>query len=164
MSDEPSAERLAALEARLRLVEDQLELHRLINTWGLAADTGNAEAAASLFADDGVLESDLSYLVGPDAVRSMITSDGQQALIEQGSAHIPAFPVLEVHGDEASASGYTTVFRHTEAGYEIWRVSANHWTFRRTPEGWRLTKRTNHVIDGGTEALELLAKAFDQRG
>jgi len=163
MSADRSDDRLADLEGRLRLVEDQLAIHRLINTWGLAADTGNAEAAASLFADDGVLESDLSYLMGPEAVRSMINSEGQQALIEQGAAHIPAFPVLHVHGDEASASGYTTVFRHTEQGYEIWRVSANHWTFRRTTEGWRLTRRTNHVIDGGPEALELLAKAFDER-
>jgi len=159
MSDD-AEDRLAVLEERLRRVEDQLEIHRLINTWGLAADTGNAEAAAALFSDDGVLESDLSYLVGPEAVRSMITSEGQQALIAQGSAHIPAFPVLTITGDDASASGYTTVFRHTEEGYEIWRVSANHWTFRRTTDGWRLTKRTNHVIDGHAEALALLARAF----
>jgi hypothetical protein len=154
--------RLAAMEERLRLLEDQLALLRLINTWGPAVDTGHSEAAASLWTDDGILESDLSYLVGPHAVADMVAGDGQQALVQQGAAHVPAFPVLTVTGDRASATGYTTVYRHTPQGYEVWRVSANHWEFRRGAGGWRVARRTTQVIDGGPKAKELLRGALEK--
>jgi len=163
MDDSQLQDRLATLEERIRLLEDQTEIHRLINSWGPAVDTGNAEVAASLFADDGILESDLSYLIGPAAVDAMVKAEGHQSLIRDGSAHIPAFPILHLQGDRADATGYTRVYHHTEDGYEVWRVSANHWEFRRTPDGWRVTRRTNHVIDGGPEANEILARAFDHQ-
>lgn len=160
MSDNELQERLAALEERVRLLEDQLAIQRLINSWGPAVDTGNAEVAGSLFAEDGVLESDLSYLVGPASVSAMVLGDGHQSLIKGGSAHIPASALIEIDGDDARATGYTRVYHHTNDGYEVWRVSANHWEFRRTADGWRFTRRSNHVIDGGPEAVELLGRAL----
>jgi ketosteroid isomerase-like protein len=152
-----------ALEARIARLEDQLAIHRLINSWGPAVDTGQAEAAAALFSDDAVLKSDMSHLIGPAAIEEMVRSDGQQALIRQGSAHIPAFPLVEIDGDSARALGYSRVYLHTESGYEVWRVSANYWEFRRTANGWRVSSRVNHVIDGGPEAQELLAGWFKQQ-
>jgi ketosteroid isomerase-like protein len=152
-----------ALEARIARLEDQLAIHRLINSWGPAVDTGQAEAAAALFSDDAVLKSDMSHLIGPAAIEEMVHSDGQQALIRQGSAHIPAFPLVEIDGDSARALGYSRVYLHTESGYEVWRVSANYWEFRRTANGWRVSRRVNHVIDGGPEAQELLAGWFKQQ-
>ncbi len=164
VDDNQLQQRLATMEERIGLLEDQLAIHRLINSWGPAVDTGNADVAASLFAEDGLLESDLSYLIGPAAVGAMVLAEGHQSLIADGSAHIPAFPILHVDGDRASATGYTRVYRHTEGGYEVWRVSANRWEFRRTADGWRVTKRTNHVIDGGPEASKILARAFEREG
>jgi ketosteroid isomerase-like protein len=152
-----------ALEARIARLEDQLAIHRLINSWGPAVDTGQAEAAAALFSDDAVLKSDMSHLIGPAAIEEMVHSEGQQALIRQGSAHIPAFPLVEIDGDSARALGYSRVYLHTESGYEVWRVSANYWEFRRTANGWRVSSRVNHVIDGGPEAQELLAGWFKQQ-
>lgn len=153
-------ERLSELEGRLRLLEDHAAIHRLINSWGPAVDTGDSEAAASLWADDGVLESDLSYLIGPPAVAAMVKGDGHQALIRDGSAHIPAFPIVDVDGDTATAVGYTRVYHRTPTGYEVWRVSANQWELRRTEKGWRMTRRTTQVIDGGPKANEILRRAF----
>jgi ketosteroid isomerase-like protein len=151
---------VAALEQRVRFLEDQVAIHRLINTWGPAVDTGNAESVAGLFSEDAVLESDLSSLTGPAAISAMVLSEGQQSLIRRGSAHIPAFPIVDVDGDEATAIGYSRVYQHTDDGYEVWRVSANYWEFQRTGEGWRVSRRTNHVIDGGPEAQQLLGRVF----
>lgn len=162
MDERALEDRLRALEEHVQLLHDQLEIHRLINSWGPAVDTGSADIAASLFADDAVLESDLSYLIGPGAVRAMVNGEGHQSLIRDGSAHIPAFPIVHVNGDVADATGYTRVYHHTDHGYEVWRVSANHWEFRRTPDGWRVSRRTNRVIDGGPEANDLLRRAFGQ--
>jgi ketosteroid isomerase-like protein len=156
--------RLAALEDQVRRLEDQVAIHRLINTWGPAVDTGQAEAAAALFSEDAVLQSDMSYLTGPEAIADMVRSDGQQALIDQGSAHIPAFPVVDIEGDTARAIGYSRVYLHTDQGYEVWRVSANFWEFTRTRDGWRVSRRTNHVIDGGPQAQQLLGRWFQDHG
>ena len=161
MTDNELHDRLAALEHRVRLLEDHVAIHRLINSWGPAVDTGNAEAAGALFSDDAILESDLSYLIGPGAISYMVTGEGHQALIREGSAHIPAFPIIRVDGDAATAVGYTRVYRHTDDGYEVWRVSANAWRFRRADGVWKVTRRTNHVIDGGPQAPKLLSQAFD---
>lgn len=161
MDDAELRDRLVALEERLELVEDHLAIQRLINSWGPAVDTGNSEAAAALFAEDGILESDLSYLIGPAAVAAMVLGEGHQALIRDGSAHVPATPVIAIDGDTAAATGYTRVYRHTPDGYEVWRVSANRWEFRRSAEGWRVTRRTTQVVDGGAKAAELLTRALD---
>jgi len=160
--DDPSVQdRLAALERRVASLEDEVAIHRLINSWGPAVDTGNADAAAALFADEGILESDLSYLIGPAAISAMVNGEGHQSLIRGGSAHIPAFPVVQIAGDRATAIGYTRVYRHTDEGYEVWRLSANRWEFVRTADDWRVTRRTNHVIDGGPEAPTILKQLFD---
>ncbi len=164
MEDAELEARLAILEEQVRRLEDQVAIHRLINSWGPAVDTGQAEAAAALFSEDAVLQSDMSYLTGPAAIEDMVRSDGQQALIDQGSAHIPAFPVVDIDGDAARAIGYSRVYLHTDDGYEVWRVSANYWEFTRTDDGWRVRRRTNHVIDGGPQAQQLLGRWFAERG
>jgi ketosteroid isomerase-like protein len=161
MDERQLLERLAALEARVGVLEDQVDIHRLINSWGPAVDTGEAEAAAALWAEDGVMVSDLARLEGPDGVAAMVEGEGQQALIRHGCAHVQAFPVVRVEGDKATATGYSRVYRYRDdGGHEIWRVSANNWEFRRTPDGWRVTRRTNHVIDGGPDAREILKRAL----
>jgi ketosteroid isomerase-like protein len=157
METTPTENRLAALEARVQMLEDQLAVQQLLNRWGPAVDTGDSAAAAALWSDDGVLQSEISHLDGPADVAAMVESVGQQSLIRQGCAHVQAFPLITVEGDRATASGYSRVYLHRADGrYEVWRVSANRWEFARTPDGWRATRRTNHAIDGGPEARELL--------
>jgi hypothetical protein len=38
----------------------------------------------------------------------------------------------------------------------VWRVAANRWELLRTPAGWRVTARTNRLLDGTEEARDLL--------
>jgi len=153
-------DRLAALEARVRELEDQAAILRLMNSWGPAVDTGLPEEAAALWTDDCVLDSDYASLEGPAAIHEMTLSDGQQSLITQGCAHVQGYPVIAVDGDRATATGYSRVDLHTADGYEAWRVSANHWEFRRTPDGWRVARRTVRTIDGEEEPKRLLQRAF----
>jgi ketosteroid isomerase-like protein len=157
-------DRLSALEDRVRLLEDQLAIHRLINTWGPAVDGDNPAAAAAIWAEDGVLLSDMKQtrLDGPAAVARMVRDVGHQELIRAGSAHIQAFPLVTVDGDTAKAIGYSRVYLHKNGGgHEVWRVSANRWDFRRTSQGWRVSRRVNQVIDGDPKAREVLNQAFE---
>jgi hypothetical protein len=154
-------DRLAALERRIQRLEDEVAVLRLVNSWGPAVDTGSSEAAAALWHEDGVLESDLSHLQGPGAVFAMVESDGQQALITQGCAHVQSAPIVRIDGDAAEAVTYSQVYLHADDGHAVWRVSANLWQFSRTPGGWRVTRRSNRVIDGSTEAREILVRALE---
>jgi hypothetical protein len=160
VEDRELNERVATLERRVQLLEDHVAVLRLINSWGPAVDTGTSQAAGALFAEDGVLESDLSYLEGPAAVVAMVESDGQQALIRQGCAHVHTAPLINVQGDQATAIAYSQVYLHTESRHEVWRVSANQWEFRRTSEGWRVTRRVNRVIDGNPAAHAILVRGL----
>ncbi|HET6812275.1 MAG TPA: nuclear transport factor 2 family protein [Acidimicrobiales bacterium] len=160
MSDDAEA-RIRALEERIGALEDQLALYRLVSTYGPAVDTGSGTEAAALWAEDGAYEFDTSRLDGPEGIAAMVAGETHQALIRQGCAHILALPVVTVDGDQASATGYSRVYRHMEDGYEVWRVSANHWRFRRTPEGWKVTHRVNRTLDGSPEARRILRRAFD---
>jgi SnoaL-like domain len=157
-------EPLAALEARIRLLEDKEAIRELICSWGPACDTGLPEEAASIWTDDGVLLSDLARLEGPQDVKDMIDSEGQQDLIRHGCAHVHGLPLISVDGDEANAINYSRVYRYTDPGYEIWRVSANEWKFRRTPDGWRATSREAMVIDGGPASKNILKRAYTRSG
>jgi hypothetical protein len=153
--------RLQALEDRIQALEDQLAVYRLISSYGPAVDTGSSEEAAALWAEDGVYEFDSSRLEGANAVAAMVQSDGHQSLIRQGCAHVLALPVVRVEGDRAFAAGYSRVYRHVGDGYEVWRVSANRWELARTAAGWRVTRRTNHQLDGSDVPRQLLHSAFD---
>lgn len=160
MDSSLQTDELTDLRARVRCLEDEAEIYRLICSWGLAADIGDGAAAGSLWTDDGVLQAEDSEVAGREAVSAMIDSDGQQDLVRQGCAHVQGYPVVKVDGDQATATNYSQVYLHSDTGYGIWRVTANHWQFRRTPQGWRVKRRTAHVIDGGPEAQRLLASRF----
>jgi SnoaL-like domain len=154
------SERLASLEARVRELEDQAAVLRLVCSWGPAVDTGSSSEAGRLWDEAGVLDSDMSRLEGPSGVAAMVESEGQQALIRQGCAHVQTAPIVHVDGDEAVVTTYSQVFLHGEQGHQVWRVSANRWECRRTPEGWRLTRRVNRAIDGSPAPRQLLVRAL----
>jgi hypothetical protein len=160
--DTEATDRFAAIERRVQLLEDEVAVLRLVNSWGPAVDTGNSEAAGALFDEAGVLESDLSHLEGPGAVVAMVESDGQQSLIRQGCAHVQSAPIVTIDGDRAEAVTYSQVYLHSDQGHHVWRVSANQWQFARTPRGWRVTRRSNRVIDGSPDAHQILVRALDQ--
>jgi hypothetical protein len=152
-------ERVAVLERRVQGLEDHVAILRLINSWGPAVDTGTSRAAGALFHETGVLESDMSHLEGPAEVVAMVESDGQQALIRRGCAHVQTAPLVTVEGDRATATTYSQVYLHDEdpdGGHQVWRVSANRWEFRRIPDGWRVTRRANRVLDGSGGSREIL--------
>lgn len=152
--------RLSAMEDRIRRLEDEIAICHLISSYGPAVDTGSGAAAGELWADRGTYQFDDTTLVGPADLEAMVAGEGHQSLIRQGCAHIMALPVVHVDGDRARATGYSRVYLHQTDGYEVWRVSANHWELERTPSGWKVTRRVNRTIDGAPEARDLLRRAL----
>jgi hypothetical protein len=70
-----SDDRLAALEDRLKLLEDERAIARLIASYGPLVDAGDAEAVASLWASDGGYDVGDWTMSGRDEISAMVKSD-----------------------------------------------------------------------------------------
>ena len=150
---------VAALEARVRELEDRLAIYNLIATYGPAVDSGSDDAMGAIFREDGVYDSDPAPMEGRPAISAMVLSDGHQGLIHGGAAHVMALPVVRVDGDHAVATGYSRVYRTDgEGGFEVWRVSANRWELERDADGWRALHRVNRLLDGRDESRQMLRR------
>ncbi|MEW2352159.1 nuclear transport factor 2 family protein [Spirillospora sp. NPDC029432] len=152
--------RLADLERRLRAVEDEQEITKLILSYGPLVDSGCADQVAELWEPDGVYDVDEIYMAGRDQIGKMVRSSNHQGWIQGGCAHFPGPPHITLDGDEATAVAYTLMIVNTPDGFTLRRATANHWTLRRTEAGWRAVNRTNRVLDGRDESPDLLASHF----
>ncbi|MGV2494756.1 nuclear transport factor 2 family protein [Pelagerythrobacter aerophilus] len=150
-------DRLNALDARLRAVEDELAILRLLATYGPLVDSGCAEEAAELWTEDGIYEpGGVGAMEGRPAIASLYRMDRHRELVARGSMHHTALPKVVLNGDRAEAVGYSFVAENAGAGFSLWRASINRWLLCRTGEGWRIVERRNRVLDGSDEALALL--------
>ncbi|MFG2091404.1 MULTISPECIES: nuclear transport factor 2 family protein [unclassified Spirillospora] len=152
--------RLAAIEERLRALEDEREVTRLILSYGPLVDSGCAGDVAALWDEDGVYDVDEIPMTGRAEIETMVRSAHHQRWITGGCAHFAGPPHVTVDGDEATAAGYTLMIVNSPDGFVLRRATANRWRLRRTPGGWRAVNRTSRVLDGREEAPDLLAAHF----
>ncbi|HEX5568900.1 MAG TPA: nuclear transport factor 2 family protein [Streptomyces sp.] len=149
-------DRLTALEARLRQLEDERDIARLMASYGPLVDSGAADEVAALWEPDGVYDIDEIHLAGRDRIRDMVRSTAHQGWISAGCAHVVGPPHVTVDGDEAVAVCHSLMVVHEEGRYVVRRATANHWHLRRTDDGWRVATRTNRILDGRPESPRLL--------
>lgn len=158
--------RLAALEARCRKAEDHLEILNLLNTYGPLVDSATAQPAAGLWVEGGGYNFTMpgggtKRLSAPDEIAGMYGWQGHLDLVNTGCAHLTATPRISVKGDEAEAVGYSFVVLKEGDRWFLWRAAVNHWTLRRTPEGWRIAERFNRALDGSEESHETMRKVLE---
>jgi uncharacterized protein (TIGR02246 family) len=150
---------LLRLTETVRVLEDEREIVRLISSYGPAVDSGQSEAAAAIWTEDGVYDTDSVVWRGRAEIAAMVEGSQHQQLIAEGAAHVVGVPHVRISGHRAVATCYSRVFRHVDGGFEVWRVAVNRWELVRTPEGWRTAYRTNRLINGSAAARELLGRA-----
>jgi hypothetical protein len=147
-----------SLEARLRTLENKEAIRELIARYGPLADSGDSEGVAALWINEG------SYTVGGmaeakgrAAIAGLIDGETHRQLMHSGCAHLLGPVAIELDGDVAVARGHSIVFRHSYAGFKVWRVSANRWELERCTEGWLVRRRVNAPLDGSEAARALLS-------
>lgn len=146
-----------SLAARLQVLEDREAIRSLIASYGPLADSGDAERLAALWQPDGTYAvGAMGEARGREQIAALITGRIHQSLMAQGCAHVLGPVAIALAGDYASARCHSVVFRHTETGFEAFRVSANRWELARGPDGWQVTHRDNAVLDGDAAAQALL--------
>lgn len=151
---------LPDLEARLRRVERRLALYDLIASYGPAVDSGSADAASGLWADDGSYDFGEATLEGRDAIAEMVRGSRHQTLIRRGAAHMLGFPLvdLDAEAEHATVTGYSQVCLYEQDRFYVWRVSANRWELEWNGSAWKVNSRRTYVLDGRDAARTLLSQ------
>lgn len=162
--------RLQALETRIHQLEDQLELYQVMSAYGPLVDSGDAEATASLWTEDGIYDwgggasaPGTGVREGPQGaahnaaeIAYMVRGDYHQAIIKGGAAHVIGLPHVVLDGDKAVGTSYSRLYRRDGDNFRVWRVGANRWEFVRTKDGWRVKRRINRLLTGDEEARQVL--------
>ena len=147
-----------------------MEMRRALAPWRVALSLG---AVAVVEMRAGVIDAEYGGIGGIEAAIQHATrgdverdlqrarelrgqADGHQQLIHKGASHLTATPRITIDGDTAEAVAYSFVVLRNDKDWGVWRASANRWTLRRTPQGWRIVERFNRVLDGSEASHAIL--------
>lgn len=151
----------ADLEQRLGQLEDKMEIMQLIAAYGPTADSGSGEVAVRMWVEDGWYDSGIERFDGAAAVGAMLDSlPLHRELMAGGCAHLTTVPLIELHGNAATATCHSQLLRRRDDHFEVWRTGAVQWQLVRTGEGWRIRSRENRLLDGTQPARDLFAAAL----
>ncbi len=158
--------RLLELERRLQKAEDQLEIQNLLMSYGPLVDSATAEPAGALWVEGGgysftLPDGGTKRLAAPDEIAGMYGWPGHLDLVNTGCAHMTATPKITVDGDDAQAVGYSVVILKEGDRWFLWRAAVNHWTLKRTADGWRIAERFNRALDGSPESHATMKKVME---
>lgn len=164
-------DRLAALEARVALLEDKERIREALIRYGFNIDLGRHDEYIDGWAEDGVLDlgatpiilqnadgkaRDISggrngnALSGKEALRHMVTdpNGANQKYIENRGLHTVCNLHVGVDGDTAWAECYSIVFIRTADGMKPSTGGYNHWDLRRIAGDWLVTRRRRRDVGG----------------
>jgi SnoaL-like domain len=158
-----SDELLAGLEQRLRRVEDERAIERLIASYGPLVDAGEADAASRLWATDGTYDVEGWLMRSRNDVAAMVRSDAHQGLIGRGCCHFLGPAVVTVEGDNAVAVCESILVTHRDERFSVWRAGANHFRLERIDGRWQIVARITRALDGDAEARDLLSAGIEGR-
>ena len=146
---------VAELQSRVARLEDELAIHRLIASYGLAVDVGDPDRSAAVFTEDGVYDVDVGRMEGREAVRAMIRGPRHQEMVGHCAHQIgPAVVRFEAE-DRATAVGYSRVYLETRAGTHVYRVSLNRWELVKERGDWLIATRTTRKL-GCADAVQAI--------
>ena len=130
-----------SLEARLRRLEDLIEIHQLFIDYGEHLDSGDFEAYSQLFAEDGeVLLGPMGKAKGREGIKELMV---RQLSDKVGTTfHIVSSPRVRLDGDSASATVMWSVAVTGEDGMARLSMVGHHLdVLSRTSEGWKIQRR-----------------------
>jgi len=156
-------QRLAAVEARLGVLEDREKIRRCLARYGFNADLGRSEEYLAIWSEDGLYDLDAGPLQGTAALWDMISSPtgAHKSQIENRSMHAVGNLFIEIEGDVAWAEGYSIVWVRGPNGHAPMTAGYNHWDFRRKGEGWLMTRRLRREVGGPVWGGEIIRSHLD---
>ncbi|APE15331.1 hypothetical protein BOH72_08950 [Mycobacterium sp. WY10] len=152
---------LENLEKRLKTLEDERDIARLIASYGPLVDSGDPDAVAALWAVDGGYDTGDWQMSSRADVAAMVRSEQHQGLIARGCCHFFGPPAVTVDGDRAVAICQSMLLVRREArGFAVARAGVHLLHLQRNESGWEIVSRTARQLDGSGQAIELIAAGF----
>lgn len=150
---------MSDLEARVRALEDRLEIIDIIAAYGPAVDSGDGASVAQMWAEDGEYTfgaggAGTTTLTGPD-VGELVDLPGHRGYMTRGCGHVLTTPRVNVDGDEAVAVNHSLLVLHDGQRWVLERASSNRWELERIEGRWRVRRRINALLDGDPAAFGL---------
>jgi uncharacterized protein (TIGR02246 family) len=133
------------LEARLRRVEDILEIQQLFVDYIEYLDNGDVEAYAGLFAADGQVNLGMGgRATGHEEIKELIS---KVVVGKTGNAfHIVSSPIITLDGDRATAQVMWTVIDTDPEGKPVVTLLGRHLDELVREDGrWRFQKRKGRL-------------------
>ncbi|MDF8334955.1 nuclear transport factor 2 family protein [Novosphingobium cyanobacteriorum] len=154
--------RLAALEARVRELEDHAAICQLIARYGPAVDGMRRAALRAMWTPHGTYETEHHVFRGADEVGAIVDDPMHLGFVEPGCAHVMSHPVVTLQGDTAVATNYSRVYQRHGTTWAVVRAAANRWELVRASDGgWRVERRVNRLLNGSELARSLLANGLE---
>jgi SnoaL-like domain len=152
------------LQDRVRRLEDESAITRLIMSYGPAADAGLTSFAGQLWLEDGVYDWDAEGEphLGSAGVDAMLQGDNHQGLIARGVAHFAGPLLIDLDGDRATALNYSLIMRREQDRHYLWRVSAVRWDVERMDSRWQVRRRTNRLLDASGAGRQLFGETLPE--
>jgi hypothetical protein len=153
---------LAALEQRVRELEDRLAIYQLVASYGPSVDGGAVAEAGRLWTEDCWYDSD-SSTAGSDGVRGRAGIEGVAKMcgdLDMGVAHITHLPIVTVDGDHATVVGHSNTFHQAGDEFHIARVASNRWELERIDGKWQVRVRRNRLLDGSGESKQVFVEGL----
>lgn len=164
------------LARRLAVVEDRLAIYNLLASHPISADSGIEQVLRGIYTQDATFDrgEELHGAMGIDKIVAFAQSPAHHEAMNGGLAHFNSPPLVELHGDTATATNYIMlIFPDTQGdmrelpnhgsttGFRVHRVVANRWTLVRDAGRWRIAARSVAPLDGSEPALNILGRAAE---
>jgi ketosteroid isomerase-like protein len=150
---------VADLAARVRLLEDEREIGRVLTRYGLSVDIGDADATAELYTDDTVIDlGPTSQFRGSAGARQLVLDDRHQAIVGRCAHTMGPFVIdVDIDGDRATATGYVRVYISDPdmSNPRLWRIGYTKLELERAGTTWRIARRVSRSLgtEDGAEVL-----------
>lgn len=133
------------LEARIRLIEDQSAIERLLKEYGRTLDARDFAAYAALFAREGEWKGALGTYRGPAAIQAAmekIFTDAAADIPKGRNFHVMSNFIIDVRGDRATARSTFIFYKMNGSAPEAAVAGRYEDELIRENGAWRFLRRT----------------------
>lgn len=138
------------LEQRLRLVEDELAVRRVITAYSNAQDAHDYDGYVALFAKNGEWVSGSNVFRGHEAIKNMLVDlygASSPGYVNGESFHISFNADVRVNGDKATATSRHVLFMRGQKGEPVPMLSGRYDDeFVREDGQWRILRRLDTPV------------------
>lgn len=136
------AAQASSLAARVQELEDHIAIERLLMQYGVALDSRDFATYSQLFAREGTWSGSIGTFKGPAAIKeAMEKAFKSDEPGPNGTFHLLTNPIIQVHGDHATALSKWTFCRTAGATPALVLAGNYEDTFVREDGVWKFSSR-----------------------